>query len=119
MFDLICGPGGVAFTDTQASHAMMWAEVMRQISSSMGYFYSLCCGDSVNHRTNFLREQGGAVFGKKPIMQPWLEGRKEKVSKGSLRIRRTLVVFSVKCTLQVVWDYGFKHLRRSWNPRYE
>jgi hypothetical protein len=57
--------------------------------------------------------------GGKPIMQPWLEGWMEKVSQGSLRRRRSLVVFEVKCSLQVVWVYGFKHLRRSWNPRYE
>tara|TARA_Y100001933_G_C18512303_1_gene361223 strand:- start:33 stop:242 length:210 start_codon:yes stop_codon:yes gene_type:complete len=37
VFDLICGPGGVAVTDAQASHTMIWVEVVRRISLSEGY----------------------------------------------------------------------------------
>ena len=43
-------------------------------------------------------------------MQPWLEGWMEKVSQGSLRRRRSLVVFEVKFSLQVVWVYGLSIL---------
>ena len=38
MFDLIFGPGDVAFTGKQPSHAMIWVEVMRRISLLKEYF---------------------------------------------------------------------------------
>ena len=49
-------------------------------------------------------------------MQPWLEGWMEKVSQGSLRRRRSLVVFDLTYSQKVVQGIGYKHLRRSWKP---
>ncbi len=44
----------------------------------------------------------GLSQGGKPIMQPWLDGRMEKVPQGSLRRRRSLVVFDLTYSQQVV-----------------